>query len=307
MNNESNFFDENGHLNDAGIVLWSDAMRLKRELELPEDMQEHLELCSQCRTNVFDYYEFKREDNIAELANHFYFDKKATSQESNHATDTPVRKIVADNQQTPAKTISLQRKLSVAASIVVLLVAGFWAIRSLDKPNNGHQHNISGNTTTDSAKKTPSIKDISENTNKGLAQNTPPTKDSAKEIKKENKEVKEVIQTPNPVFDDAIAFLDQKIARRTRGNNVNSPQQGTEYASGQAILFQWKNGQVADAFELRLFTKNTQGTPQIIKIKGDVGQYNLRQTLKNGKHYWRLFQVNQGRKQEVGLGSFTIK
>lgn len=298
MSKHSNFFDEQGHLNDAGIVLWADAMRLQRENELPEPLQEHLELCSQCRMSVFDYYEFKKEDDIAELANHFYFDKKTAVE------PTTVKPIAAQNSR---RIGLLPRQIMVAASVVLLLVTGVWVVRNIDKNPAINKELARENVSNKQTKTTNKENTQPKTTPKAV---TKKETDLTKQDDKNKPDVKEVVKTPPaPVFDDAIAFLDQKIQRNTfnRGNEkVNAPQQGVTFAAGQAIGFRWVS-EAADAFELRVFTKNTQGTPQIIKIDGATSQYQLANQLKSGKHYWRLFKVNQGRKKEIGLGSFQIK
>ncbi|EAY27335.1 hypothetical protein [Microscilla marina] len=304
MNKNSNFFDEQGHLNDAGIMLWADAMRLQRELELPEALQEHLELCSQCRMSVFDYYEFKKEDDIAELANHFYFDNKEVSEQP--IKQTPVKPITTVKAK--GRTGIIQRQIAVAASVVVLLVAGFWVAQNINK-KPATNPGIANQNVSDTNRNTPSVKDKSVKThpNKLAEKNI----DSAKQKSNEPPKVKEVVQNPPaPVFDDAIAFLDQKIQRNThnRGNQkASQPQQGATFKAGESIGFSWDSSQAAEAFELRLFTKNTQGMPQIIKIDGATSQYQFTGQLKSGKHYWRLFKVNQGRKKEISLGSFQVK
>ena len=301
MSKHSNFFDEQGHLNDAGIMLWADAMRLQREDDLPEALKEHLELCSECRMSVFDYYEFKKDDDIAELANHFYFDKKPTEQ----ATTTTVRPIAASTKK---RIGLLPKRMMVAVSVVLLLATSVWVVQNIDKNPAVNTELARDNTATK-----PSNTTTKENTQTKPAPKTVTEKKTGADKKAtENSQPKaiEVAKNPPaPVFDEAIAFLDQKIQRtnRNRGNEkVNSPQQGATFAIGQAIGFKWAS-EAADAFELRVFNKNTQGTPQIIKINGATSQYQFAQKLKSGKHYWRLFKVNQGRKKEIGLGSFQIK
>lgn len=301
MSKHSNFFDEQGHLNDAGVMLWADAMRLQREDELPEALKEHLELCSECRMSVFDYYEFKKDDDIAELANHFYFDKKRVEQ----ATTTTVKPIAASTKK---RIGLLPKRMVVAASVVLLLATGVWVVQNIDKNPAVNTELARDNTSTQ-----PSNTTTQKNAQTKPAPKTTTEKQTNTDQKATNEKPPKAIEVaknpPAPVFDDAIAFLDQKIQRtnRNRGNErVNSPQQGATFAIGQAIGFKWAS-QAADAFELRVFTKNTQGTPQIIKINGATSQYQFAQKLKSGKHYWRLFKVNQGRKKEIGLGSFQIK
>lgn len=307
------YFDENGHLNDAGVTLWVDALRLKREADLPEALQEHLELCKDCRVSVFEYYEFKREDDIAELANHPYFAQLDAAQ----ANETPVVSINKNTNKEkaqPTKTVSLQRRLAVAASVVVLLVAGWMISQNLggNKSNNGV---ISGKNDTTQRQKNKTDK----NTEKSLAENKNSNnaskdttsdkeqQDKTKEDKKEDKPKEDRPQEINPVFSEAIAFMDAKIAKKgaTRGRDVPAPALDANFANGQGVLFEWKTG-TADAFQLRVMTNKTKNNPQIIKINGGLSQYKL-SGLKPGKYYWELFKVSQGRSTSVGLGRFTMK
>ena len=302
------YFDENGHLNDAGVTLWVDALRLQREADLPDALQEHLELCAECRVSVFEYYEFKREDDIAELANHPYF----TQLDKARANATPVVSI--DKRKTAQTTQPLRKRLAVAASIVVLLVAGWWIAQNIGG-NNQKKDIISNNqdTTQTPAGQKDSSKD---NTEKKIANNnttpkqdtdTPKTKEKSKKQpeKKQEEKIQEIQN--NPVFSEAIAYLDNKIANKgaTRGQEVPSPALDANYSNGQGILFEWKSG-VADQYRLKIMTNKTQNTPKTIEINGGLSQYKLT-GLKTGKYYWQLFKVTQGRSKSVGLGRFIVK
>ncbi|OJJ16822.1 hypothetical protein BKI52_33500 [marine bacterium AO1-C] len=301
------YFDEDGHLNDAGVMLWVDALRLKREADLPEALQEHLELCAQCRISVFDYYEFKREDDIAELANHHYFAKLDKAR----ANAAPVVSI--NERRTQKTTKSLQRRIAVAASVVVLLVAGWLIVQNLGG-NPQKKDIISGNQDTTQTK--PLTKDSSGNNEKKLANNNTPSKKGT-EDKKQNQgsekqpDNKQEKKTPeiqdNPVFSEAIAYMDAKIANKgaTRGREVPSPTLDANYTVTQGVSFAWKSG-VADSYRLRVMTSKTQNTPRTIEINGGLSQYKLT-GLKAGKYYWELFKVTQGRTKSVGLGRFTVK
>jgi len=309
------YFDEEGHLNDAGVTLWVDALRLKRETDLPEALQEHLELCAECRVSVFDYYEFKREDDIAELANHPYF----TQLDQARANAAPVVSInerrVKNTNTSPAKPgfANLQRRLAVAASIVVLLVAGWVIVQNLGGSNQ-KKGIISGNKDTTQTK--PFKEDSANNTEKKLADNNTLPETETEGKKKEPSPEKQPNKTQekktpeiqdNPVFTGAIAYMDAKIANKgvTRGKDVPSPTLDGNYSSAAGVLFEWKSG-VADGYRLRIMTSKTQNTPQTIEINGGLSQYKL-SGLKTGKYYWELFKVTQGRTKSVGLGRFTVK
>jgi len=301
------YFDEQGHLNDAGVTLWVDALRLNREADLPEALQEHLELCAECRVSVFDYYEFKREDDIAELANHPYF----TQLDRARANATPV---VSMNERRAKKAnTSIQRRLAVAASVIVLLVAGWLIVQNLGG-NNQKKDIISENKDTTQTK--PFTEDSTNNMETNVANNDAPSPKETEKKKQGQGSEKQPHKQPekktpaiqdNPVFSEAIAYMDAKIANKgaTRGKEVSSPTLDGNYSNGAGVLFEWKSG-VADGYRLRIMTSKTQNTPQTIEINGGLSQYTLT-GLKTGKYYWELFKVTQGRSKSVGLGRFTVK
>lgn len=53
---EKKILDENGHLNEHGIMLYADAMKLVQVEKLPEFIQEHLHNCTFCSTKVIDLF-----------------------------------------------------------------------------------------------------------------------------------------------------------------------------------------------------------------------------------------------------------
>ncbi len=68
------FFDDNNELNDTGVLLYVDALRLNREKELPGELTTHILHSSSDRKRVLEYYEFVKDDDIQELMPHPYFD-----------------------------------------------------------------------------------------------------------------------------------------------------------------------------------------------------------------------------------------
>ncbi|EAY29907.1 hypothetical protein M23134_05780 [Microscilla marina ATCC 23134] len=68
------FFDDNNELNDTGILLYVDALRLNREKELPSELTTHILHSPNDRKRVLEYYEFVKDDDIRELMPHPYFD-----------------------------------------------------------------------------------------------------------------------------------------------------------------------------------------------------------------------------------------
>ncbi len=49
-------FDERGHLNEEGVALYVDALKLERTGQLPEALRAHVAGCQECRANVTGLY-----------------------------------------------------------------------------------------------------------------------------------------------------------------------------------------------------------------------------------------------------------
>ncbi|MCU0443313.1 MAG: WD40 repeat domain-containing protein [Microscillaceae bacterium] len=69
------FFDAEGHLNDSGITLYVEGLKLDRTKELPEELQEHLDECAHCQYEVMDFYQLMKEEDVSQLTTHPYFDR----------------------------------------------------------------------------------------------------------------------------------------------------------------------------------------------------------------------------------------
>lgn len=52
------FFEEDGHLNDAGISLYTEALLLKREDDLPSELLEHVASCPRCQHEIYEFYQW---------------------------------------------------------------------------------------------------------------------------------------------------------------------------------------------------------------------------------------------------------
>lgn len=69
------FFDDNGHLNDAGMTLYVEARLLEREEELPTSLLEHVEACTACQHEIFELYQLMQEEDVSDLSPHPYLDR----------------------------------------------------------------------------------------------------------------------------------------------------------------------------------------------------------------------------------------
>ncbi|MFZ4619930.1 MAG: hypothetical protein ACOYNS_05175 [Bacteroidota bacterium] len=73
LNNRS-FFVSDGHLNENGISLYADALLLDKQKQLPPQITEHVELCDDCKEQVFGLYEVMQEQPVDTSLPHPYFD-----------------------------------------------------------------------------------------------------------------------------------------------------------------------------------------------------------------------------------------
>jgi len=70
------YFNKDRHLNDEGVALYVDALKLDKQNLLPAKVVEHVEDCQTCKATIFDLHEMLREQNYAELGPHPFFEPK---------------------------------------------------------------------------------------------------------------------------------------------------------------------------------------------------------------------------------------
>lgn len=307
MFKQSVFFDDNNELNDTGILLYVDALRLNRESELPEELVEHVTNSANDQKKVFEYYEFVKDDDIQELIPHPYFDKSVKA-------------------KTPVISLSRMQGLSIAAAVVMLLGGGYLVSKSLNKNNNPHPTSLIDTITN---KPTPSINpDDNKQPETPIAKSENSDSNQPKEINSNQKDAKKVIspqpkvenKRPTPPKNDLLSnenllamhgmpHYDRQIDRAgiSRGNlKVLAPKIDAEVK--QTITFAW-NTPVEDSLKLEVFTKETDETGRkIFMIAPKDSTFTLPVKLNAKLYYWELKQViDDGKEKRVGLGRFFIK
>lgn len=75
-NKFSNLYDENGHLNDAGISLYVEAQMLDKLDRLPKEVRNHIDECATCQMRVVDFHQFMKNESISPQVPHPYLDTK---------------------------------------------------------------------------------------------------------------------------------------------------------------------------------------------------------------------------------------
>lgn len=61
------FFDEEGHLNDRGMIAYVQAKLLNREDEIIKPISQHVEHCAKCQTEVMLFYEMMQDEDPSEI------------------------------------------------------------------------------------------------------------------------------------------------------------------------------------------------------------------------------------------------
>lgn len=62
--------DLEGHLNEQGISLYAEAMKLRQVGKLPKEIQEHLQNCGFCTSKVIDLFELIEDLDYSDLGTH---------------------------------------------------------------------------------------------------------------------------------------------------------------------------------------------------------------------------------------------
>jgi len=289
MFKQSVFFDENHELNDTGVLLYVDALRLNKENELPDVLIEHVANSDNDLKRIYEYYEFVKDDDISELTPHPFFDKSYQS-------------------STPIKALKNGQILKIAAALVLLLgIAYIVSIFNKEKPDT--PNGISDKVMEDDQFPLPPTEPETINTD-NLAKNN-------QKQQKEPSPLPNKLPDFNEVFGKAelqamrMPYIDRLIERN--GNNrseslqVLYPLLDTEILD-QILSFRWKNP-IQDSLYLEVFTKETEATNRkIYKIAPKDSIFALPSQLKPFLYYWELKKKqDSGRKTLITRGRFIVQ
>lgn len=313
MFKQSVFFNDNHELNDTGILLYVDALRLNRENDLPPELIGHVADSVNDQKRIFEYYEFVKDDDIKELLPHPYFDK-------------------ASKGKTSVRTLKVTQVLRIAAAIVVMLGIGY-LFSLLNNSNSNNKRNvISEKDSTNSGKtlpeekKTP-LKELAQENNKSeslkkdssgpsLANHEIHANAKAKEesLQVLTKEPPPRLPSTEEVFKNLIAmqkipYYDDQIERinsnRSESLRVMIPR--VDDIIKKMVTFRWKNP-VEDSIRIELFTKATEENREIYMVAPKDSTFTLPVTLSPHLYYWEIKQVlNNRRMKRVGIGRFIIR
>lgn len=294
MFKQSVFFDDNNELNDTGILLYVDALRLNRESELPAELVDHMLNSPSDQKKIFEYYEFVKDDDVQELMPHPYFDRK-------------------NQQNTPVVGINKTQRLGITAALLLTVGGGYLTNKYLESK----QENLNKVTFTDSSKKT-NIPPVPQNKNivKPIAQNKKTPSNTPKPKQATPKKLDKAPTTPPPSLLEnkellamsRITYYDKQIERlgNTRSGSIKmlTP---TIDSKSKSVVFSWSNP-VEDSLKLEVFTKSTDEVGRkIFMIAPKENSFTLPAGFSPSLYYWELKQVlNSHREKRIGLGRFII-
>ena len=73
MTDEKSFFDSTNHLNDAGVAMYVDALKLDVLDQVPRDVRDHVSDCQKCKKEITGLYTLVMEEDYSALRTHPYF------------------------------------------------------------------------------------------------------------------------------------------------------------------------------------------------------------------------------------------
>jgi hypothetical protein len=92
MNQTEDRFAEGRHLNEEGVALYVDALKLERTSGLPENILRHVEKCRRCKVEIAGLYTLLQDQDYSRLGPHPYFDRGV---EGHHEARSPIYRIAA--------------------------------------------------------------------------------------------------------------------------------------------------------------------------------------------------------------------
>ena len=288
MFKQSVFFDENHELNDTGILLYVDALRLNKENQLPDILVEHVTNSENDLKKIYEYYEFVKDDDVNELLPHPYFDKSY-------------------QHRTPVKSLRNGQILKIAAAVILLLGIGY-TISLM----GGNEQSIPNG-----------ISDKAMNADKFPLPPVSPKIRGQDRIAKNNEQEAKLVAPPQklPDFEDVFSntelqamhmpYIDRLIERngnkRSNGLQVLFPLIDTIILD-QKLSFRRKIP-IHDSLYLEIFTKETTtDRPQVFKIAPKDSAFTLPSVLKPFLYYWELKKKQgNGRKTLLSRGRFLVQ
>ena len=123
---------EGEHLNDAGLMLYAEAIQLGKVGELPDGFYQHIRQCRECDEGVMELTLFLKSNEINMDGEHPYFDRRSsdiTIPDDPEELDQILQQIIAEATPVPHYERMIEKSLSYRSSTNVPL--------TVSSPHNG--------------------------------------------------------------------------------------------------------------------------------------------------------------------------
>lgn len=265
------YFNQEGHLDEEGISLCVDALRLELEENLPANLREHASGCTACLQQIADLYAVTKSLDYSDLPLHPVLEA---------APSAPT------GMATSGWFSSIGLRLGVLAIVATL---SWWALQPTSQTTAPRPDSPTQDIHTAPPAPAPEADSIAAPpANRPIATPTPTpaASDSQPDLYAANFEAN----------DDWEALVGG-TTRAQGGLVINSPTPGARFAPGSTISFGW------DGLQSKLHLKiyNNQGEPLINQFTGP--NFSWKAPAIPGLYYWSL--ENEEDLQYVGKFAVT--
>ena len=204
MNLLHKFFGGGGHLNDEGVALYVDALRLKTIPQLPSAVRDHVAKCQECKKSITGLFMLLDDTHYGDVQSHPFFETQRAT-ESRFSLFMKIAAVVVG---------------IVSLATVAYLIGPF---RPIEGPNETSQNAMGGSTDTSQKSRTNASPAANENLAADFTAN--PNLDELVNARSRSREF--VVQSPgNGVLVGPNCIFRWKHACRLTSHNVHPRQQG---------------------------------------------------------------------------------
>ena len=300
------YFNQDGHLNDEGFALYSDAVKLEKTSELPESFRIHLESCPACQHEVIDFSAIMADVEQGEAHSHPFFNQDQTLNKQRTLKSLGNEQFSSsDKEETEMRKPQMRKlfyRLAIAAVLGTLVFFGykqfFPSEHSFGIVNNQPEVVPAEELPIQSENDKTQENVIVEKEN-DVKQPLPAPEHSTKE--KSEIEIQENISDQQLFAANYVPNeeLESMIGTTFRSDNfkIKKPGNHAVFKKDAIIVFEWENN-----ISLNLSILNNEEEEQIVESVSGV-QFELSSKLDPGIYYWKL----ETEDDLLHLGKFIIE
>ena len=287
-----NYFSPEGHLNDSGIALYADAIKLNKIAQLPDNFKSHVDSCTICQHQLVDFSAIMTDVDQSDIKQHPYFDKNE-SQAQNLVSDTKTSK------SSGSKIRPLLMRIAVAAVFAALT---FFAYKQFSGNQKKEIVNVYPDAPPNRLK--PETKEPNPKTNETIVETPKPSENKTPKANTPKQSEIEIPEAKNNRELFAANFIPNEEYESILGNitrsaefKVTGPINDVMFREGKKILFKWENN-------IKLNFTIFDNEEEVVFVKSiNSDHLDFQNNLKPGVYYWKL----ETEKDLLHLGKFTVE